>query len=139
MGDASWREVLESHREIARGQLDRFRGREIETAGDGFLVTFDGPARAVQCAIAIEKEVTSLGIDVRAGCHTGEIERTADGIAGIAVHIGARVAALAEASEVLVTQTVKDLAAGSDLVFEDRGEHTLKGVTDGWHLYRAVG
>jgi class 3 adenylate cyclase len=138
LGDARWRTVLESHREIVRRQLGRFRGREIETAGDGFLAIFDGPARAVQCALAIEEEVALLGIEVRAGCHTGEIERTADGIGGIAVHIGARLAALARPSEVLVSQTVKDLASGAELIFQDYGEHKLKGVTDGWRLYRAI-
>jgi class 3 adenylate cyclase len=138
MGDADWREILGTHREIIRRDLDRFRGREVDTTGDGFLATFDGPARAVQCAVAIERDVAALGIEVRAGCHTGEIERTAEGIAGVAVHIGARIAALAGGSEVLVSQTVKDLATGSGLEFEDRGDHELKGVTEPWHLYRVA-
>ena len=118
-----------------RAFFARYRGNEIKTTGDGFLATFDGPARAVKCAQAICEAVRPLGIEVRAGCHTGEIELLGADIGGIAVHIGARVAALAGPSEVLVTSTVKDLVAGSGLLFDDRGEHRLKGVPDAWHLY----
>jgi class 3 adenylate cyclase len=118
--------------------LGRYRGREISTAGDGFLATFEGPARAIRCASAITEAVQSLGLEIRAGLHTGEIEMVGEDVRGVALHIGARVAALAGASEVLVSQTVKDLVAGSGLSFEDAGEHELKGVPDPWHLYRVV-
>ena len=138
LGDRAWVDLLEEHNLRIRKELERFRGREIDTAGDGFLATFDGPARAVRCAQAIGSSVRELGIEVRAGCHTGEIELAGDNVRGIAVHIGARVSALAGASEVLVSSTVKDLVAGSGLVFEDRGEHELKGVSDPWHLYLVV-
>jgi class 3 adenylate cyclase len=121
-----------------RANLTRFRGREIKTMGDGFLATFDGPARAVQCATTIAQAVRSLGIEVRAGVHTGEIELDGDDVAGLAVAIAARVAALAGPGEVLTSQTVKDLTAGSGLAFEDAGEHELKGVPDRWRLYRVV-
>jgi class 3 adenylate cyclase len=110
----------------------------MDTAGDGFLATFEGPARAVRCALAVGRAVRELGIEVRAGVHTGEVELATDDVRGIAVHIGARVAALAGPSEVLVSRTVKDLVAGSGLAFEDAGEHELKGVPDRWHLYRVV-
>ena len=139
MGDASWKDLLERHRATVRAMLTRYRGREVDTAGDGFLATFDGPARAVKCAQAICEAVRPLGLDVRAGCHTGEIELIGDGVGGIAVHIGARIAALAGPSEVLVSSTVKDLVAGSGLVFDDRGEHELKGVPERWRLYAAMG
>ncbi len=136
LGDRAWRELIGRHDAIIRAMLARYRGTEIDTAGDGFFATFDGPARAVRCAEAIRDAVRSLGIELRAGCHTGEVE-TADGkVRGIAVNLGARVAALAGASEVLVSSTVKDLTAGSGLVFEDAGEHELKGVPDRWRLYR---
>ena len=138
LGDARWKGLLRAHDEVVRTELARFRGVEVKTTGDGFLATFDGPARAVGCAEAIIQTVRRLGIEVRAGCHTGEIEHVGDDIAGIAVHIGARVAALAGASEVLVSSTVKDLVVGSGLSFEDRGSHQLKGVTDPWHLFAAV-
>ena len=138
LGDRGWRELLDQHNERIRRQLERFRGREIDTAGDGFLATFDGPARAVRCAQAIGASVRELGMHIRAGCHTGEIELAGDDVRGIAVHIGARVSALAGPSEVLVSSTVKDLVAGSGLAFEDAGEHELKGVPDRWHLYRVV-
>jgi class 3 adenylate cyclase len=138
LGDLRWKELLAAHHERVRGQLARYRGREIDTAGDGFLATFDGPARAVRCAQAISDAVRPLGLEIRAGCHTGEIEMKDEDVTGIAVHIGARVSALAGASEVLVSSTVKDLVAGSGLVFEDFGEHELKGVPDRWHLYRVV-
>ncbi|MEX2421226.1 MAG: adenylate/guanylate cyclase domain-containing protein, partial [Actinomycetota bacterium] len=139
LGDRAWRDLVDRHRATVRELLDRHRGQEIDTAGDGFLATFDGPARAVECASAIATEVRSLGLSIRAGCHTGEIELVGKEVRGIAVHIGARVAALASPGEVLVSQTVKDLVAGSDLAFEDRGEHELKGVPDRWRLYRVVG
>jgi class 3 adenylate cyclase len=139
MGDRAWHELLERHHATVRAMLGRYRGREISTAGDGFLATFDGPARAIRCARAIAEAVRPLGLEIRAGLHTGEIELVGDDVRGIAVHIGARVSALAGASQVLVSQTVKDLVAGSGLTFEDAGEHDLKGVPDRWHLYRVVG
>jgi len=138
LGDRGWRELLDEHNARIRRQLERFRGREIDTAGDGFLATFDGPARAVHCAQAIGASVRELGMEIRAGCHTGEIELASGDVRGIAVHIGARVSALAGPSEVLVSSTVKDLVAGSGLSFEDAGEHELKGVPDRWRLYRVV-
>jgi pimeloyl-ACP methyl ester carboxylesterase len=139
LGDRPWKELLASHHDAVRHLLARYRGREIGTAGDGFLATFDGPARAVRCARSIVEAVRPLGLEIRAGCHTGEIELDGDDVRGIAVHVGSRVGALADPSEVLVSSTVKDLVAGSGLVFEDRGEHQLKGVPDRWHLYRAAG
>ena len=139
LGDRRWRELRAQHDRIVRGQLARHRGREVKTMGDGFLATFDGPARAVRCARAICASVDALGLEVRAGLHTGEIELDGDDVAGVAVAIGARVGALAAAGEVLVSSTVKDLVVGSGLVFDDRGEHDLKGVPDAWRLYAAVG
>jgi class 3 adenylate cyclase len=139
LGDRRWHEVLEAHHARIRSLLGRFRGKEVDTAGDGFLTTFDGPIRAVRCAVAATQAVKDLGLEIRAGLHTGEVELSAEGVRGIAVHIGARVAALAGASEVLVSSTVKDLVAGSALRFEDFGEHVLKGVPDRWRLYRVVG
>ena len=138
LGDRAWRDLLSAHHAKARAELARYRGREIDTAGDGFLATFDGPARAVRCAGAITEAVRSLGVQIRAGVHTGEVEVDGDAVRGIAVHIGARVAALAGPSDVLVSSTVKDLVAGSGLTFEDAGEHELKGVPDRWHLYRVA-
>ncbi len=138
LGDAAWKELLATHDERARTEIDRHRGRYVHTTGDGLLATFDGPARAVRCAQAICAAVQPLGVEIRAGCHTGEIELAGDDVSGIAVHIGARVAALANASEVLVSSTVKDLVAGAGLTFEDAGEHKLKGVPDTWHLYRVM-
>ena len=138
LGDARWKALLERQNATVRAMLARYRGTEIKTMGDGFLATFDGPARAVKCAQAICEAVRPLGLEVRAGCHTGEIELLGADVGGIAVHIGARVGALAAPSEVLVSSTVKDLTAGSGLVFEDAGEHELKGVPDRWHLYRVV-
>jgi class 3 adenylate cyclase len=135
LGDARWAELLERHHQTLRALLGRYRGTEVKTTGDGFLATFDGPARAAKCAQGICDAVRPLGLEVRAGCHTGEIELLGADVGGIAVHIGARVAALAGPSEVLVTSTVKDLVAGSGLAFDDRGEHRLKGVPDAWHLY----
>jgi pimeloyl-ACP methyl ester carboxylesterase len=138
-GDANWRGLVERHHHIVRGTLARYRGTEMDTAGDGFFATFEGPARAVRCAMAIGAGVRELGIEVRAGVHTGEMQ-TIDGKAGgIGVTIGARIMGRAGPSEVLVSQTVKDLVAGSGLTFEDAGEHDLKGVPDRWHLYRALG
>ena len=136
LGDRDWRALLERHDEVVRAMLGRYRGVEVDTVGDGFFATFDGPARAVRCAQAIVEAVRALGIEVRAGCHTGEIETTGGKVGGLAVHIGARVGAMAGPNEVLVSQTVKDLVAGSGLTFEDAGEHELKGVPDRWHLYR---
>jgi len=135
MGDARWKELLERHSAAVRALLARYRGTEVKTMGDGFLATFDGPARAVRCAQGICEAVKPLGLEVRAGCHTGEIELLGSDVGGIAVHIGARVGALAKPSEVLVSSTVKDLVAGSGLAFADRGEHELKGVPGSWRLY----
>jgi class 3 adenylate cyclase len=138
-GDREWKGLVEQHHARTRALLGRFRGHEVDTAGDGFFATFDGPGRAIHCAQAIIRSVTPLGIQVRVGIHTGEVE-TIDGKAGgIAVMIGARVGAVAGPSEILVSHTVKDLTAGSGLVFEDRGEHDLKGVPDRWHLYAVRG
>ena len=137
-GDRSWRDVLERHHADVRTELGRWRGREIDSAGDGFLATFDGPARAIHCALAVGERARGLGLAVRAGVHTGECELLGDKVAGIAVHTGARVAALASAGEVLVSQTVKDLVAGSGLEFADRGEHEFKGVPGRWRVYAAV-
>jgi class 3 adenylate cyclase len=138
LGDRRWRELLEQHHQIVRLELDRFRGKEIDTAGDGFLATFDGPARAVSCARAIQQGLAPVGLEVRAGLHTGEVEIAGGKVTGIAVHTGARVASLARGGEVLVSSTVKDLVAGSGLEFEDRGSHELKGVPGEWRLYSVV-
>lgn len=135
LGDRGWRELLEAHHERVRRQLVRYRGRELDTAGDGFLASFDGPARAIRCACAIVETVRQLGLDLRVGLHTGECEVLDGKIGGIAVHIGARVAAEAAPGEVLVSSTVKDLVAGAGLTFADRGMHELKGVPDEWRLY----
>jgi class 3 adenylate cyclase len=136
VGDARWAHLLAQHDNLARREIEWHRGRYIDSTGDGLLATFDGPARAVRCAQALAVAVGELGLDIRAGCHTGEIELAGDSIRGLAVHIGARVGALAHAREILVSATVKDLTAGSGLQFEDAGEHELKGVPDRWHLYR---
>jgi class 3 adenylate cyclase len=135
LGDRRWRDLLEGHHAIVRRELGRFRGREIDTAGDSFFATFDGPARAVRCARAVSDGVRALGLDVRAGLHTGEVEIVDDKVSGLAVHIGARVAATAGPGEVLVSSTVKDLVAGSGLRFQDHGLRTLKGVPGEWHLF----
>jgi class 3 adenylate cyclase len=135
LGDRRWRDLLEGHHDLVRRELGRFRGREIDTAGDGFLATFDGPARAVRCARAVSAGVHALGLEVRAGLHTGEVEVLDDKVSGLAVHIGARVAAAAGPGEVLVSSTVKDLVAGSGLRFQDRGPHVLKGVPGEWRLF----
>ena len=139
LGDARWKEVLASHDRVLRHEVEQHRGRYVHTTGDGALATFDGPARAVRCAQAIAEGVRPLGLLIRAGAHTGEIELHGDDVRGIAVHIGARVSALAGPGEVFASSTVRDLTAGSGLVFEDVGEHELKGVPDPWRLYRVVG
>jgi pimeloyl-ACP methyl ester carboxylesterase len=138
LGDAGWRNLLNAHDAAVRRELERFRGREVDTAGDGFLATFDGPARAVRCAISAGGAVRDLGVEIRAGVHTGECELDGQKIRGIAVHTGARIASLAGPGEVLVSQTVKDLVSGSGLAFEDRGLHALKGVPGEWRVYAAA-
>ena len=135
LGDRAWKRLIDRHDEAIRRQLDRWRGREVETAGDGFLATFDGPARAVRCATSVVDAVRELGLDVRAGVHTGEVEVGDGNVRGIAVHIGSRVAALAAPGEVLVSRTVVDLVSGSGIAFTDRGEHSLKGVPHVWQLF----
>lgn len=135
LGDRRWRELLERHHEVVRRQLERFQGKEVDTAGDGFLATFDGPARAIRCAQAIRDQARELDLEIRAGVHTGEVELAGQYVRGIAVHIGARVAALAGSGEVFVSSTVKDLVAGSGIEFEDRDTHPLKGVPGEWHLF----
>jgi len=136
-GDRSWRDLIERHDDLTRRQLERFRGREVKTLGDGFLATFDGPARGIECAAAIRDGVRRLGLEVRAGLHTGECELAGSDVRGMAVNIGARIGSLAQPSEVLVSSTVKDLVVGADLEFTDRGEHELKGVPGTWHLFSA--
>ena len=138
LGDRAWRDLVERHHRVVRSLLARSRGIEMDTAGDGFFATFDGPARAVRCALTMVESVRSLGIEIRAGVHTGEVERIDSKAGGMGVIIGARISAFAGASEVLVSSTVKELVAGSGLTFEDAGEHELKGVPDRWHLYRVV-
>ena len=135
IGDRDWHALLDAHDAVVRAQLARFRGREVNTSGDGFLAMFDGPQRAIRCAMAIRDAVQALGIEVRAGLHTGECEVRGDDIGGIAVHIGARVSALAGPNDVLVSSTLRDLVIGSGLEFEDRGAHQLKGVPGEWHLF----
>jgi class 3 adenylate cyclase len=135
LGDRRWRDLLFSHHAIVRRELERFRGRQVKTVGDGVLATFDGPARAVRCACAIRDGVRGLGLSLRAGLHTGECELIGDDVGGIAVHIGARVAATARSGEVLVSSTVKDLVVGSGIAFADRGSHRLKGVPGSWRLF----
>jgi len=138
VGDAKWRELLERHDELARAEVLRFGGAISDFAGDGLLATFDGPARAVRCAFALRDRLRTLGVDIRAGLHTGEIERRRESIAGIGVHIAKRVLDLAGAGEVLVSRTVRDLVTGSGLTFVDRGSHTLKGVPDQWEILEAI-
>ena len=135
LGDTRWREMLEQHHRTVRDALRRFGGREVKSIGDGFLATFDGPARAIRCAQTIVVASEASGVRVRAGLHTGECEVMGDDIGGIAVHIAARVSAQAGPGEVLVSRTVKDLVAGSGIEFTDRGSHTLKGVPDSWQLH----
>ncbi len=139
LGDRDWRELLEGHHRLLRDALDRYGGREVHTAGDGFLATFDSPRRAVECARAAGESVRTIGLEIRAGVHTGEIELSGDDVQGIAVHIGARIASLAGAGEVFVSSTVKDLVAGGGLEFEDRGEHALKGVPGEWRVFALAG
>ena len=137
LGDVSWKQLLERHHARIRRLLARYRGQEIDTAGDGFFASFDGPARAIRCAQAATRAVNDLGIEIRAGLHTGECELIDGKVGGIAVNIGARVAHLAQPGEVLVSSTVKDLVAGSGLRFDDRGMHKLKGIPDTWHIFAA--
>jgi class 3 adenylate cyclase len=138
LGDRAWKELVSRHHAAVRETLGRHHGVEMDTAGDGFYATFDGPARAVRCALEMSERVRDLGIEIRIGLHTGECEVIDNKVGGISVSIGARVAGFAGPSEVLVSQTVKDLVAGSGLSFEDAGEHELKGVPDRWRLYRIV-
>lgn len=135
LGDKRWRALLDAHHAATRRELERFRGREVKTTGDGFLATFDGPARAIGCGRAIVEAVRSIGLDLRVGIHSGEVEVIGDDVAGIAVHIASRVGGLASPGEVLVSETVKGLVAGSGIAFSDRGEHRLKGVPDSWRLF----
>lgn len=138
LGDAKWRKLIDEHDRLAKGLVARYRGEFIHTTGDGLLASFDGPARGIRCAQAIVEAMRPLGLEVRAGLHTGEIEQAEHGIAGVGVHLGARVSAKAGPGEVWVSSTVRDLTAGSGLQFEDQGEHELKGVPDRWHLYRVT-
>ncbi len=138
LGDKRWKQLLAQHDQIVRSELARGSGREIKTTGDGFLATFDGPARAIRTARAIRDELAAAGIEVRAGLHTGEVEFVAGDVQGVGVHIGSRVASLAGAGEILVSSTVKDLVAGSGISFEDRGRHVLKGVPDDWAIYAVI-
>jgi class 3 adenylate cyclase len=140
MGDRRWRDLLDQHHDLVRAELERFGGREVATTGDGFFATFDSPAQAVRCALSATAGVGSLGVRIRAGVHTGEVEVRGSDLGGLAVHIGARVAAAAQPDEVLVSSTVKDLLAGSGvgIAFEDKGEHELKGVPGMWHLFAAA-
>jgi class 3 adenylate cyclase len=135
LGDRRWHELLAAHHVVVHHQLDRWQGQEIDTSGDGFMASFDRPARAIGCACAIRDEVRTLGLEIRAGLHTGECERLGEKLEGLAVHTGARVAALAGPSEVLVSRTVKDLVAGSGIGFEGRGVHTLRGVPGDWEVF----
>jgi class 3 adenylate cyclase len=138
MGDRAWRDLLAEHYQRVQAILGRFRGREVDSAGDGVLAVFDGPARAVKCGLALREAVEPLGLQVRVGIHAGEVELDGPAVRGIAVHIGARVAGEAAADEVLVSSTVRDLVAGSGLEFEDRGEHELKGIGGRWRLHAAL-
>lgn len=139
LGDRRWRDLLERHDALVRRQLDLHRGREVKTMGDGFLATFDGPTRAIRCACAIRDELAGIGVEVRAGIHTGEVELIGDDVGGMAVNIGARIGALADGEEVLVSSTVKELVVGSGLEFAERGAHTLKGAPGEWHLFAVEG
>ena len=138
LGDVGWHELVQEHHRRVRGCLARYRGRELDTAGDGFFAAFDGPVRAIRCSQAIREAVDGLGIELRAGLHTGECRAIDGKIGGLAVSIGARVTSLAGPSEILVSQTVRDLVAGSGLEFADRGEHVLKGVPGAWRLFAVV-
>lgn len=137
-GDRAWANLLQRHHALVRTQLDRFRGQEVDTAGDGFLATFDGPARAISCACEIVEKVRELDLSVRAGVHTGECEQVGEKLGGLAVHIGSRVTGAAQAGEVLVSSTVRDLVAGSGIQFKERGSHVLKGVPGEWKLFAVV-
>ena len=137
LGDAAWKQLLDRHDRLVGREIDRHRGVLVKSTGDGALARFDGPARAVSCGLAIEHAASELGLEIRAGLHTGEIELRGDDIGGISAHVGARVAALAGPHEVLVSRTVRDLVAGSGLTFTDRGEHELKGVPDRFQIYAA--
>jgi class 3 adenylate cyclase len=136
LGDRRWRELLERHDALVHREIQRFRGTRVKSTGDGVLVTFDGPARAIRCAVAIRDALRSMNLAVRAGLHTGEIELVGNDVAGIAVHIAQRIESLADAGEVLVSRTVADLLAGSGINFAGRGEHELKGVPGTWRLFR---
>ena len=138
LGDRRWAELLARHHAAVRSELERFRGQEIDTAGDGFFATFDGPARAVRCALAIRDALRALGLEIRAGLHTGELELTDGATRGLAIHIGQRVLAVAAPGEILVSSTVRDLVAGAGLEFSDRGIHGLKGVPEEWRLFEVV-
>jgi class 3 adenylate cyclase len=138
LGDAAWCELLERHNALFRAVLAAYQGREVNTTGDGFLASFDGPLRGIRCAEEVVRGLAGLGIEIRAGLHTGEVERVGDQLAGIAVHAAARVAGLAQPAEVLVSQTVKDLVVGSGLLFEDRGAHELRGVPGEWRLFSVL-
>jgi class 3 adenylate cyclase len=138
IGDRRWHELLERYYATAAGEIERFRGRQVKTLGDGVLATFDGPARAVRCAQALARQTQILGVDVRSGVHTGEIELMGDDVGGIAVHISSRVTGHAGPGEVVCSSTVKDLVAGSGIAFDDRGTHALKGIPGEWHLYAAA-
>jgi class 3 adenylate cyclase len=138
MGDRQWRDLLERHDQLFRRALERHRGREVKRTGDGFLATFDGPARAIRCAASVTAAVEELGLELRAGLHTGELEVMSDDLGGLAVHIAARVMGCADAGEVLVSSTVKDLVVGSGIDFEDRGTHDLRGVPGDWRLFRVT-
>ena len=135
LGDRRWREVLNVHDELAGRLVEEFGGRLVKTTGDGILATFDGPGRAIQCATALSDELAGVGVRIRAGLHTGEVELRDDDVGGIAVHIAARVMAAAAPGEILTSRTVQDLISGSDIVLEDRGTHVLKGVAGPWQLY----
>ena len=138
LGDERWKTLLAEHDALAKREIGRFGGRYLKSTGDGLLALFDGPARATLCASAFVAGVRDLGLEIRAGVHTGEVEHVGSDIQGLTVHIGSRVSALAGPSEVLVSQTVKDLTAGANLTWEDAGERELKGVPDRWHLYRVL-
>jgi class 3 adenylate cyclase len=135
LGDKTWTDLLARHEGIGRRMVERYRGRFINTTGDGLLATFEGPARAIRCAREMRSEIGKLGLDIRAGLHTGEIELSGENVSGMGVHIGARISALAGPGEVLASSTVKDLVTGSGIKFEDRGSHELKGVPDEWRIY----
>jgi len=138
MGDRAWRALLERHHAVIRAQLARHRGHEVDTAGDGFFATFDGPAAAIHCAADCARDVRDLGLEIRAGVHTGEVETINGKDGGLAVHIGARIAAQAGPAEILVSSTVRDLVAGSGIAFESLGQRELKGVPDRWELFRVA-